>query len=136
MEITMFVLRFLVLAILTFVSWDIGQSVHHLNAMGNAVSFLILITAPALYMLPTFEAWKNKQPNLVSIALVNVFLGWSLIGWVVALAWAFKSPSPNIVVLPTNVETETEKTKKCLYCAEDILAAAVKCKHCGSDLSA
>ena len=27
------------------------------------------------------------------------------------------------------------QTKPCPYCAEDILAAARKCKHCGSDLS-
>ncbi len=30
--------------------------------------------------------------------------------------------------------TPTTETKRCPYCAEEILAAAVKCKHCGSDV--
>lgn len=28
----------------------------------------------------------------------------------------------------------SNKTKKCLYCGEDILAVAIKCKHCGSNI--
>ncbi len=29
----------------------------------------------------------------------------------------------------------TEETKKCQYCGETILKIAIKCKHCGSNLS-
>ena len=31
--------------------------------------------------------------------------------------------------------TEEQKTKACPFCGEQILAVAVKCKHCGSDLT-
>lgn len=56
----------------------------------GAVGFLTLIlgaSGACFYFLPSIEASLRKQPNLVSIALVNVFLGWTLVGWVVAMAW-------------------------------------------------
>lgn len=44
----------------------------------------------AIYFVPTIVAFKKGQPNKVSIFLLNLFLGWSLIGWVIALVWATK----------------------------------------------
>lgn len=43
----------------------------------------------AIYFLPTIIAGKNKKKNGAAIVIVNIFLGWTFIGWVVALAWAF-----------------------------------------------
>lgn len=84
--------RIIVLGFLVAYSWSMGQMpAHELNGFGKLVSGLFFVFAPALYLLPTYEAWKRDQPNLTSIALVNIFLGWSLIGWIVAFAWACKS---------------------------------------------
>ncbi|MDE2098289.1 MAG: superinfection immunity protein [Patescibacteria group bacterium] len=48
--------------------------------------------APAMifgaYFIPTAMAAFTRQANQVFI--VNLFLGWTLIGWVVSLTWAFK----------------------------------------------
>lgn len=53
-----------------------------------------LIIALALYFLP---AWlgRNKQPS-TPILVLNLLLGWTLLGWVAALIWAIaasKKPS-------------------------------------------
>lgn len=37
------------------------------------------------YFLPTVIALFRKSPNRTAIGVLNLFLGWTLIGWVVAL---------------------------------------------------
>lgn len=44
-----------------------------------------------LYFLPTLMGASKNTDNLPGIALVNVFFGWSMIGWVIALIWALSS---------------------------------------------
>jgi ABC-type sugar transport system permease subunit len=53
--------------------------------------FAVLITILSLfYFLPFAIAFKGKRANSGAIFALNLFLGWSLIGWVVALVWALK----------------------------------------------
>lgn len=58
--------------------------------MSTAEIFAIAI--PILYFLPIFVAWVRKAPNRPVIAVINLFLGWTFIGWVVALAMAYAQP--------------------------------------------
>lgn len=50
-----------------------------------AVSAVALIS---LYFLPTVIASRREHKNSNSILVVNLFFGWTFIGWVVSLAWA------------------------------------------------
>ncbi len=45
----------------------------------------------AIHFLPTIIALVRHHPKTVAIVLINVFLGWTLIGWVVALVWSLRS---------------------------------------------
>jgi hypothetical protein len=49
-----------------------------------------LLVAASIYFIPSIVALANKNPNGNSILVLNLFLGWTFIGWVVALAWACK----------------------------------------------
>jgi ABC-type sugar transport system permease subunit len=56
--------------------------------------FSVLITILSLlYSLPFAVAFNKKRANTGAIFALNLFLGWSLIGWVVALVWALKEES-------------------------------------------
>jgi hypothetical protein len=43
-----------------------------------------------LYFLPFIVGLARGKRDLLAIFLLNFFLGWTLIGWVVALIWAVK----------------------------------------------
>lgn len=43
------------------------------------------------YFLPTIVALDRDVVNKWSVVVINVLLGWTLIGWAVALAMAFRT---------------------------------------------
>jgi len=47
-----------------------------------------------MYFLPSLIALARSKRDLLAIFLLNFFLGWSVIGWIVALVWAAKSDVP------------------------------------------
>jgi hypothetical protein len=94
----MFVVRFLVLAFLVAYGIGLGQE-PALNGFGKLMVFSLIFTVPAMYFLPSIEAALHGAPNKQAIFVLNLFLGWSVIGWVVAMVWAFRKPEP--VAAPT-----------------------------------
>lgn len=59
--------------------------------------WLILLLALG-YFFPFIVALIRRQPNNTGIFVVNLFFGWTLIGWVVALVWAVKAIDKPTVV--------------------------------------
>jgi hypothetical protein len=60
--------------------------------------FFPLLGLPFLmYFLPSIIALARSKRDLLSIFLLNLFLGWSVIGWIVALVWAAKNDVPAMV---------------------------------------
>jgi hypothetical protein len=41
-----------------------------------------------LYFAPSFVAWRRKVKATAGVVIVDVFLGWTFVGWVAALVWA------------------------------------------------
>lgn len=51
--------------------------------------FIFLVIATPIYFLPSILACEKC--NYKSVLLLNIFLGWTIIGWVVSLIWGLKT---------------------------------------------
>jgi hypothetical protein len=81
------------------------------TAVGGAAILLILlfvVVGVAIYFTPLIIAVARKKSNVVAIGALNVLLGWSLIGWVVALVWALSNEQTQTIVVQ-NVVPETQR---------------------------
>lgn len=89
------------------------------------------ITAAVLliiYLLPTINAYSKRHRSRALIAVVNIFFGWTILGWLVALAWSAGSARDD----PAAPTADTHI--KCPDCAELVRKEAKVCKHCGCRL--
>ena len=74
-------------------------SVHTSWLAGLGVLAIIAIAigcfiALAIHFIPTIIAIARRKRNAVWIFLVNLFLGWTVIGWVWALVWSLMTDAP------------------------------------------
>jgi len=64
-------------------------------------SLLAFTCAVAMYFLPAIIAHQRRHVSSGAILLVNLFLGWSIIGWIVCFAWAcIGHTRQQVVILP------------------------------------
>lgn len=62
-------------------------------ALGMLFALAFLFCSIVFYFIPTAVAQYRKSLNMTTVVLVNIFLGWTLIGWVIALIIAFAGDS-------------------------------------------
>lgn len=57
--------------------------------MSIVITFLIIVA----YFAPSILAWRKR--DRMAITMFNLFLGWTLIGWVIALVWSAMKDKQN-----------------------------------------
>ncbi|WP_439533166.1 superinfection immunity protein [Polymorphobacter sp.] len=50
------------------------------------------------YIAPTVVAFQRGRPDAWSIAALNFFLGWTIVGWILALNRALKRERPRLFI--------------------------------------
>jgi Superinfection immunity protein len=64
-----------------------------------AVAGAVVVVALPLYFLPVIIAYLRPAPDRASVVIVSILLGWTYVGWVIALALAVRDRRPAIMVL-------------------------------------
>ncbi|WP_396189723.1 superinfection immunity protein [Flavobacterium sp.] len=76
-------------------------------SIAKGIGFFILNVFTFCYFLPSTVAYyrRDKCGNVNSIFVLNLFLGWTLVGWVIALIWAMKDkPQPQVIIVQSTSE--------------------------------
>lgn len=105
------------------------------NFMVAGIPFLILLILLVPYFLPTIIAFVRKHQNAAPILLLNLFLGWTLIGWIASLIWALSSPqvgaNVNIYNVPSSAST---LINFCSQCGAKTGPSDSFCSGCGAKI--
>jgi hypothetical protein len=67
--------------------------------MGMIFWLLLMVAGAAMYFLPTIVAITQHRNNVGVIAVINALLGWSFVGWIVALVMALSKDAQTIQVV-------------------------------------
>jgi hypothetical protein len=55
----------------------------------EAQEMILIVIAMVIYFLPSIIAMVRKNTQTLAIFILNLILGWTGLGWVGALVWAF-----------------------------------------------
>ena len=58
------------------------------NDIDTVRTFAFWLFAVAMYLLPVVIATSRRHRNAGAIFVLNIFLGWSCLGWIGAMVWA------------------------------------------------
>ena len=87
---------------------------------------LFFLTVP--YFVPTIIAMVRHKTNLLAIFMVNLLLGWTIIGWIVALVWAVAKETVDV---QADVTAVAQPSRFCRSCGKYSPAGSNYCGQCG-----
>lgn len=61
------------------------------------MEFIVIILILAIYFLPSIIGSKHR--NSTSIFILNLLLGWTLLGWIVAIIWAVSNDKKETIIV-------------------------------------
>lgn len=97
---------------------------------------IAFLFAVGFYFIPSIIGFSRKHTNSVGIFIVNLFFGWSLIGWIVCFIWALssKGQSQTVNVITQTLPSTRQESGSQLTGLPNISAEKNYCSKCGGKL--
>ena len=76
------------------------------------VGLFIIYPIIAVYFLPYRIAHKSSHKQARAIYILNIFAGWTVIAWIIALIWAHTVPSENIHIHSAPNQSNADEIRK------------------------
>jgi hypothetical protein len=70
------------------------------DMFGSTSTILMLIAVIVIYILPTLIAFGREHPHRQDLLVLNLLLGWTLIGWIGVFLWATLARAEDTAILP------------------------------------
>jgi len=67
------------------------------NVIPAITGFLVMVL---FYFMPALNARSRKHPSYAAIFFVNLLLGWTLLGWLIAIMWSASDFKPTGKAIP------------------------------------
>jgi hypothetical protein len=61
--------------------------------MPSSAEATIIVFNIVLYFLPSLISYIRDHHNKFAIFMLNFLFGWTIIGWAIAIIWAFTKPN-------------------------------------------
>ena len=79
---------------ITALQLDPADSVARYQGGGMPKGAVMLVVLALMYALPTMLAWKRQSGRRWKITAINLLLGWTVIGWIVAMVMTYAYEPP------------------------------------------
>mgnify|MGYP000001648643 CR=1 FL=1 len=114
--------------------------------MHESAGPVYLLILGVVYFLPALIASNRKHPSRGGVWVLNLFLGWTVLGWIIALIWAASGESrpkpfdPGLPKITAPLVASAPRAPRiaasvpCPACRQPVAAQANFCAACGARL--
>lgn len=71
-----------------FIITAFAADVPNENPLAAFIGLFVFLWGVLFYFIPAFVAWKRRHHQTMAIAALNLFAGWTVVGWIGSLIWS------------------------------------------------